>query len=277
MLNRHFSLDDALPSTSATINADFSRTFLGGRFMRTAVISDIHANLEALTSVLNRIRMLHVDETVCLGDIVGYNANPNECIDILRSEKIMCILGNHDIAATGVEEPDSFNPLARTAVLWTRQNLNGTNRRYLIGLQRERSVRDFYLFHGSIHDTNRYILYREDVIDNFHELGRLRYSPEIGFFGHTHVTAVISEQYGIITTSLSHEDLLLERGKKYLINPGSVGQPRDGDPRAAFLVYDDHDRRVTFFRVEYDLRSCQDKIIYAGLPPQLADRLSWGR
>ncbi len=245
--------------------------------MRTAVISDIHANIEALTAVLNRIRMLHVDETVCLGDIVGYNANPNECIDIVRNEEIMCILGNHDVAASGLEEPDGFNPLARTAVLWTREHLTSTNREYLIDLQRERSLRDFYLFHGSIHDTNRYILYREDVVDNFSELARLRHSPTIGFFGHTHVMAVLAEQYGIITTSLSREDLFLERDKKYLINPGSVGQPRDGDPRAAFLVYDDLDSRVTFFRVEYDLRSCQDKIIYAGLPSQLAERLSLGR
>ncbi len=245
--------------------------------MRTAVISDIHANLEALTAVLNRIRLLHVDQTVCLGDIVGYNADPNECIEILQSEKIMCILGNHDVAASGVEEPDNFNPLARTAVLWTREHLTSKNRKYLIDLQRERSVRDFYLFHGSIHDTNRYILYREDVVDSFRELACLLHSPEIGFFGHTHVMTVLSEQHGIITTSLSHEDLFLERGKKYLINPGSVGQPRDGDPRAAFLVYDDLDRKVAFFRVEYDLRSCQDKIIYAGLPPQLAERLSWGR
>ncbi len=245
--------------------------------MRTAVISDIHANLEALTAVLNRIRMLRVDETVCLGDIVGYNANPNECIEILRSEKITCILGNHDVAASGVEEPENFNPLARTAVLWTREHLTSKNRTYLIDLQRERSVRDFYLFHGSIHDTNRYILYREDVVDNFRELAHLRHSPEIAFFGHTHVMTVLSEQHGIITTSLSHEDLSLERAKKYLINPGSVGQPRDGDPRAAFLVYDDLDRKVTFFRVEYDLRSCQDKIIYAGLPTLLAERLSLGR
>jgi predicted phosphodiesterase len=245
--------------------------------MRTAVISDIHANLEALTAALNRIRTLQVDKTVCLGDIVGYNANPNECIDIMRSEKIMCVLGNHDAAASGLEEPDLFNPLARTAVLWTREQLTDENRQHLIDLQRERSVRDFYLFHGSIHDTNRYILYREDVVDNFRELAHLHQSPNLGFFGHTHVVTVLSEQYGIIATSLSHENLFLQPGKRYLINPGSVGQPRDGDPRAAFLVYDDHDRLITFFRVEYDMRRCQDKIINAGLPPQLAERLSLGR
>jgi len=245
--------------------------------MRTAVISDIHANLEALTAVLNRIRTLQVDEIVNLGDVVGYNANPNECIDILRSEKILSVMGNHDAAAAGLEEPDNFNPQARAAVLWTREQLTGENKRYLIDLQRERSVRDFYLFHGSIHDTNRYILFRDDAVDNFRELARLRKSPDLGFFGHSHVMTILIEKDGIIATSLSHDDLFLQQGKRYLINPGSVGQPRDGDPRAAFLVYDDRDRKVTFYRIEYDLRRSQDKIINAGLPPRLAERLSWGR
>jgi predicted phosphodiesterase len=244
--------------------------------MRTAVISDIHSNLEALTAVLNRIRTLRVDEIVSLGDVVGYNANPNECIDIMRSEQILSILGNHDAAAAGLEDPDNFNPQARAAVLWTREQLTGENKQYLIDLQREQFVRDFYLFHGSIHDTNRYILFRDDAVDNFRELAGLRRSSDLGFFGHSHVMTVLMEQDGIIATSLSHDDLFLQQGKRYLINPGSVGQPRDGDPRAAFLVYDDQDRKVAFFRIEYDLRRCQDKIVNAGLPPQLAERLAWG-
>ncbi len=218
-----------------------------------------------------------MDETVCLGDIVGYNANPNECIDILRNENILCVLGNHDAAASGLEEPDRFNPHARTAVLWTREQLTEENRQYLIALQRERSVRDFYLFHGSIHDTNRYILYRNDVVENFRELAHLRQAPDLGFFGHTHIVTVLSEKYGIFATSLNHEDLFLQPGVRYLINPGSVGQPRDSDPRAAFLVYDDRSRKISFHRVEYDLQRCQDKIINVGLPPQLAERLALGR
>jgi len=244
--------------------------------MRTAVISDIHANLEALTAVLNRVKVLRADEIVCLGDVVGYNANPNECIDIMRSEKILSILGNHDAAAAGLEEPDNFNPQARAAVLWTREQLTDENKQYLINLQRELSVRDFYLFHGSIHDTNRYILFRDDAVENFRELARQPRSPDLGFFGHSHVTTILMEQDGIIATSLSQDHLFLQQGKRYLINPGSVGQPRDGDPRASFLIYDDHERKVTFYRIEYDLRRCQDKIINAGLPPRLAERLSWG-
>lgn len=245
--------------------------------MRTAVIADIHANLEALTAVLGRIKTLKADETVCLGDMVGYNANPNETLDILRSEKVKCILGNHDTCAAGMEEPDNFNSLARAAVLWTRAQLTEENRRFLVSLPREERIRDFFMFHGSIHDTNRYILYRDDAVDAFRSLAVLPGPLSIGFFGHTHVRTVLIDRQGILSTSLSHEDLELFSDKRYLINPGSVGQPRDGDPWAAFLVYDDQDHRVTFHRVEYDIRLCQEKIIRAGLPPQLAERLERGR
>jgi predicted phosphodiesterase len=244
--------------------------------MRTAVVSDIHANLEALTAVLDRMQSLKVDDVVCLGDMVGYNANPNEVLDILRKEKVTCILGNHDACAAGLEEPEDFNPLARAAVLWTREQLTGENRQFLAGLTRERHIRDFFIFHGSIHDTDRYILYRDDATDNFRFLAGLPGPVSIGFFGHTHVRAALIEQHGIISTALAHEDLELVPGRRYLVNPGSVGQPRDGDPRPAFLVYDDRDRRVTFHHVEYDMRACQDKIIAAGLPPRLAERLQWG-
>ncbi len=245
--------------------------------MRTAVIADIHANLEALTAVLGRIKTLKADEAVCLGDMVGYNANPNETLDILRDEKITCILGNHDACAAGMEEPDDFNPLARAAVLWTRAQLTEEHRQFLASLPREQRLRDFFMFHGSIHDTDRYILYRNDAFDAFQSLAGLPGPLSIGFFGHTHVRAVLIDQQGILSTSLSHEDLELFSGKRYLINPGSVGQPRDGDPRAAFLVYDDQDHKIAFHRVEYDIRTCQEKIIRAGLPPRLAERLEWGR
>jgi diadenosine tetraphosphatase ApaH/serine/threonine PP2A family protein phosphatase len=217
-----------------------------------------------------------VDDIVCLGDTVGYNANPNEVLDILRSEKAHCILGNHDACAAGLEEPDDFNPLAQAAVFWTREKLSGENRQFLAALPRELLIRDFFIFHGSIHDTDRYILYRHDAKDNFRLLAGLPGRISIGFFGHTHVRAALIEQHGIISTVLAAEDLELLPGKRYLINPGSVGQPRDGDPRPAFLVYDDQDLRVTFHRVEYDMRTCQDKIIAAGLPPRLAERLQWG-
>ncbi len=245
--------------------------------MRTAVISDIHGNLEALTAVLERIKAFKADEIVCSGDMVGYNANPNECLDILRSEKIKCVLGNHDVCAAGMEEPDNFNRYARAAVLWTRDRLTEENKRFLLALPRERRIRDFFLFHGSIHETDRYILYREDAANNFRFLAGLPGPLSVGFFGHTHVKMALIESRGVLSTSLEIEELELSPDKRYLINPGSAGQPRDGDPRAAFLIYDDKDRKVTFHRMEYDIGTCQEKIIRAGLPPQLAERLAWGR
>ena len=243
--------------------------------MRIAVIADIHANLEALQAVLERINALNVDEIVCLGDIVGYNASPNECVDIIRNAKIVSVLGNHDACASGLEKPYRFNALARSAVSWTREHLTEENRLYLLNLPREKKVHDYFLVHGSIHDTNRYLLTRGDAVDNFQLLAGLPGRPMLGFFGHTHVGTAFIDHQGSISSDLSSE-LSLSSGKSYLINPGSVGQPRDGDPRASFLVYDRDDRTVLVFRVEYDIKMCQDKIVRAGLPPQLAWRLEQG-
>jgi predicted phosphodiesterase len=243
--------------------------------MRRAVISDIHANLEALQAVLERIKEQEVEEILCLGDSVGYNADPNECLDILRSMNVTCVLGNHDASAAGLEEPEDFNPLALTAVLWTRERLTPDNKQFLADLPRERKSGSLLLFHGAIHDTDRYLLYREDAVENFRLLAE---TPEvtIGFFGHTHIRAALSSQKGVISFQLVPEELKVQSGHHYLINPGSVGQPRDGDPRASFLVYDDRRARITFHRVAYDIRACQEKILRAGLPPQLAERLAWG-
>jgi len=243
--------------------------------MRTAVIADIHANLEALQAVLMRIEALRADEIVCLGDIVGYNADANECVDIIRTKKVRCVLGNHDACAAGLEEPDGFNPAARRAVLWTRAELTDENSLFLKHLPREQRVGDIFLFHGSIHDTNRYILYMNDAADNFTQLAGMGSSLRIGFFGHTHVRAVLYYFQRAISVELA-SDLKLTEEKRYLINPGSVGQPRDGDPRASFLVYDADDHRVTFNRVEYDIHASQEKIIRAGLPSRLAERLASG-
>ncbi len=243
--------------------------------MRTAVIADIHANLEALRSVLDRIHGLRVDDIVCLGDIVGYNANPNECVDIIRSGKITCIMGNHDASASGIEEPEAFNSLAREALLWTRETLTEINRLFLMNLPREQQVRDFFIFHGSVHNTDRYIRSRNDAIDNFRLLAGLHGALRIGFFGHTHIRTACVKYHGMVSVEESSE-LSLSKDKQYLINPGSVGQPRDGDPRAAFLVHDSIESTVVFYRVEYDIINCQDKIIRAGLPPRLAERLDWG-
>jgi predicted phosphodiesterase len=244
--------------------------------MRIAVIADIHSNLEALQAVLDRIQAVNADEIVCLGDIVGYNASPNECVDIVRDKKVLSVIGNHDACASGLEEPYRFNALARTAIFWTRECLTKENRSFLMDLPREKRAYDCFLFHGSIHDTNRYIISRDDVENNFQSLAGLDRTLTFGLFGHTHVRTAYIDHRGVISQNRSPE-LTLFAEKRYLINPGSVGQPRDGDPRAAFLVYDREDSSVRFFRVEYDIKRCQDRIAQAGLPLQLAERLAWGQ
>lgn len=244
--------------------------------MRYAIISDIHSNLEALRAVLDRIANMKVDATYCLGDLVGYNANPNECIDILRSEGIQCLMGNHDSRAAGVEEPDDFNPSAARAVLWTRGQLTPENRQFLLDLPREIQMDALALFHGSLHDTDRYILTVNDVQEQFLVLRELPVPTRIGFFGHTHVQIAFTLSNGAILIE-QNEIIRSVDDRSYLINPGSVGQPRDGDPRAAFAVYDPDARGISFHRAEYDIRACQDKIIRAGLPPRLAERLAIGR
>jgi diadenosine tetraphosphatase ApaH/serine/threonine PP2A family protein phosphatase len=244
--------------------------------MRYAVISDIHANLEAFTAVLHRIAGLNADRILCLGDVVGYNANPNECVDIIRKEGITTILGNHDAVAAGLDDPDDFNPLAMRAVLWTREALTEENGKFLRGLPRELPVDDLFLFHGSIHDTNRYIMSRDDVRNNFLFMEDIENHPVVGFYGHTHIRSSFSSLSGVISVELGQQ-ITVAPEKRYLINPGSAGQPRDGDPRAGFAVYDATERTIAFHRVEYDIAACQDKVIKAGLPPRLADRLAWGR
>lgn len=240
--------------------------------MRYAIISDIHSNLEALEAVLAKISVLRIDDILCLGDIVGYNANPNECIDMVRRTGIRCIMGNHDSRASGLEEPDNFTPLAKEAVLWTREHLTEESKAFLKNLPRELIVEDFFLFHGSINDTDRYIVDENDVRDNFHRLEQLPNDAAIGFYGHTHVKVALSLQRGRISLE-QDEELKLSPYKKYLINPGSVGQPRDGEPGASFLVYDKFNEKVIFYRVDYDAAATQKKVIEAGLPVELAARL----
>ena len=244
--------------------------------MRIAVISDLHSNLEALTAVLDNIDSLEVDSTICLGDIVGYNADPDRCIGLVQERDIQCILGNHDSRVCGFEEPDDFNSAARRVVLWTRENLSADNLNFLRGLPRKLSFDDGALaIHGWVDDTDRYILTPGDAQANF-EL--LTYEPlpyRLCFFGHTHIQIAYSITEN---TVLSHKEERLKLGEetRYIINPGSVGQPRDFDTRAAFLIYDTEAGEVRFYKTNYDIDGCYRKVINAGLPESFAERLKIG-
>lgn len=244
--------------------------------MRYAFISDIHSNLEALSAVLKQIDFCNIDETVCLGDIVGYNANPNECIEIINGRNIKCVMGNHDARAAGLEEPDDFTYLAKEAILWTRGQLTSQSLAFLKNLPRRLSFSHDKLLavHGSLQNTDEYIFSLQDVAANFALMDQ-ETDANTCFFGHTHIRITYKEMKKSIYPC--YENIItIEEAMRYLINPGSVGQPRDGDSKASFLIYDTSDRKVEFFRISYDIDKACRKIIVAGLPIELAERLTSG-
>ncbi len=242
--------------------------------MRTAIISDIHANIVGLRAFLNAVEGLCIDRVLCLGDIVGYNPWPNECIQIIRERSISCVMGNHDRVAAEIEEPDGFNALAREAILWTRRVLTEEHRNYLAELPDRYSVDDStILVHGSPRDPDEYILTaaiaRENLVFMKDQIG-----ARLGFFGHTHVPGVFDLSTDTISSHLGKR--IIAEGSLCLINPGSIGQPRDGNPGASFLVYDNDERTVEFFRISYDINAVDEAIVREGLPHYLGKRLFLG-
>jgi diadenosine tetraphosphatase ApaH/serine/threonine PP2A family protein phosphatase len=250
--------------------------------VRILILSDIHANLEALEACLAAAPP-H-DRVFNLGDIVGYGANPNEVTERSRELGTVFVRGNHDKACSGVTSLDDFNPIAGLAVLWTQERLKPENLSFLRDLPSGpiSPVEGVQCVHGSPRDEDEYVLMRRDA---YSILGRA--AAPVTFFGHTHVQGGFwiddetDEEGGMelrfsSRTGLQQLTVELRETGKYMINPGSIGQPRDGDPRAAFLVYDTEKREVTFFRVPYDISAAQEKIFAAGLPERLAIRLEEG-
>ncbi|MBI5235451.1 MAG: metallophosphoesterase family protein [Deltaproteobacteria bacterium] len=243
--------------------------------MRYAVISDIHSNLEALCAVLERIDGLAVDKVVCLGDIVGYNANPNECIEIIRERKIVSAMGNHDATVAGLHDTQGFNHLAASAIDWTRMVLTDDNREFLKTLAQGLPIdKRFLCVHGWLNNYFRYITGAQDAKENFDLLekdGNLK----LCFFGHTHVAISYIENEGSVLINMDSA-FTQPKDAVMLVNPGSVGQPRDADPRASFVIYDSVAQSITFHRADYDIQTTARKIIEAGLPERLAERLKLG-
>ena len=242
--------------------------------MKIAIISDIHANAEALDRVLLEIEQRNVGNTICLGDIVGYNADPNPCVERVKQAGIPSLLGNHDAVACGLEEPWGFNVVALTAALWTRNQLTEENKAFLRELP-DQQVMDssFIAVHGAPSDRDTYLFSMEDLRPEFDYLKE--YDVPLCFFGHTHCQGIFSQKGpqapgkdGLFT---------LEEGELFFVNPGSVGQPRDGNARAAFAIYDTERRTVELIRVDYDKKTTAEKISQAGLPMFLAERLMMGR
>lgn len=240
--------------------------------MRFAIFSDIHANLEALEAVLEDAQARAATSYVCLGDVVGYNANPHECVKRIQEMECPIVKGNHDEQASLTESSRDFNELAEHAIEWTRTNLTAEDKEWLRDLRLERQVRDFTIVHATL-DTPAQWGY---VFNNLDAAASFTYQhTTVCFFGHTHVPMAFVRDEGV--RRLIFEQMRIEPGRKYFINAGSTGQPRDGDWRAAYCIYDSEKNVVELHRVKYDLDTAQKKIIKAGLPRLLAERLALGR
>jgi predicted phosphodiesterase len=251
--------------------------------LRLLLLSDIHSNLEALEACLSAAP--DRDAVVNLGDVVGYGASPNEVTARVREMGGTFVRGNHDKVVAGLENIETFNPIAGMAALWNREHLSADHLAWLRELSKGPVTVDSFaamqFVHGAPDDEDRYVVMLEDA------LGTLATSQvSVTFFGHTHIQGLFSLCTGIAEnihpeypTIANKEtwEFQLETGGTYMINPGSIGQPRDGDWRAAFALFDSERRVVTFFRVPYDLRSAQEKIFAANLPARLATRLAAGR
>ncbi len=241
--------------------------------MRFAVISDVHANIDALGPVLERIDQCGVDQIVCLGDVVGYNATPNECADILRERNIPAILGNHDAVACSIEEPWGFNPVALAAALWTREQLSRENLDWLKNLPDALNFGGFVCVHGAPKNHNTYLFSWEDILPHLYFLEEQ--NTPICMIGHTHSPGIFSADGVYSVDNDSRFDLGVD--KCFFINPGSVGQPRDGNPNAAFGILDTESNTYEQIRVSYPVEKAARRVLDAGLPDFLAERLALGR
>ncbi len=240
--------------------------------MRFAIFSDLHGNLEATNAVLEDARAQDCTHFVCLGDLVGYNANPHECVEIVRELDCPCVMGNHDEQAALDLSSRDFNELAEEAINWTRANITEADKQWLADLRLTRQVRDFTIVHATL-DTPGSWGY---VFKNLDAAASFTYQhTTLCFFGHTHVAGAFVR--GETVERVVTERLSIEPGKKYFINTGSVGQPRDRDSRAAYCIYDREENVVRQRRLTYDIAATQKKILRAGLPPLLAERLKQGR
>ncbi|MEK7353170.1 MAG: metallophosphoesterase family protein [Chloroflexota bacterium] len=242
--------------------------------MRYAIISDIHANLAAFIAVLDDIKGRGgVDRVWCLGDIVGYGPDPHECIEALRQIDHICVAGNHDLAAIGKIGTDEFNPDAAASCHWTARQLSSTDIAYLEKLPLVIEEGGFTLVHGSPRDPIwEYLLTTSLARENF-----ALFTTQFCLVGHSHVPLVFtSEASGDYSGRRFLTEISLAGKDRMIINPGGVGQPRDGDPQASYAIYDSNNGLITLYRIPYDIQATQKRMEERGLPTSLITRLSYG-
>ncbi len=239
---------------------------------RVAVFSDIHGNLPALERVLAEIDASDVDFIVCCGDVVGYGAHPNECCELLRARNIPTIAGNHDYAALSLIDITYFNDIAKRSIQWTRKVLKPENEKFLRDLPLSIEVADMLFVHASPRSPEawNYVITLGDARQSFKSFGQ-----RVCFIGHSHTPFVVENLDGDLTCPTSPV-VEVKPGRRYLVNVGSVGQPRDRNPDACLCIYDREKHLLEIRRVEYDLERAQNAIREAGLPAELAERLAYG-
>lgn len=245
--------------------------------MRYLIISDIHGNLEAFQALLNSVKKKKFQKILVLGDLVGYGAKPNEIIDLIKKEKriLKIVRGNHDRVVTNEGQENSFNLPAMAAILWTRKNLSEENSNFLKNLETGPiKVENFLICHGSPMDEDLYVLSDYEAYESF-----IRTKEKLIFFGHSHIPCFFTYEKNNISGFLIKGDYLhlkLKKNIRYLINPGSIGQPRDGNPKLSYLIFDSKSYSITVYRISYDFKTTQKSIMEAGLPIHLASRLERG-
>ena len=241
--------------------------------MRYGIFSDIHSNLEAFNAVITAYKKERIDRYLCIGDIVGYATDVHSCIQLVKNLKAEIVAGNHDWGASGKFDLEYFNPAAKEALIWTSKTLSQSELDFLQNLPLAHSEENFVLAHGTL-DSPEKFYYLNDYDEADRTFSVLK--SEICFIGHTHRPGVFVEaEENLFYKPLAR--VQLEDKKRYIINVGSVGQPRDGDCRAAFVIYDTEAKTVELKRITYDFTATQEKILKAGLPEFLASRLAEGR
>jgi diadenosine tetraphosphatase ApaH/serine/threonine PP2A family protein phosphatase len=239
---------------------------------RIGIFSDLHGNKHALLSVIETLQAAGVGEMFCCGDIVGYGAFPNECCQILREYGIGAIVGNHDHAALGLADMEYFNEIAREAITWTIEQLTEENREYLRALPLRIERDDCLFVHSSPRSPHKweYVLTIGDARVNFEY-----FTQTACFIGHSHQPFAVENVAGRLSCPVP-EHVLVAEGARYLVNVGSVGQPRDRNPSACCVIYDRRDKVIEFKRAPYDVDAAREAIMRAGLPPELGERLKFG-
>ncbi len=240
--------------------------------MKFGIFGDIHGNLEGLEAVLKDMEKQGVTHPVCIGDIVGYGANPNECLQHVQNMNCPVIKGNHDEEASDTGDLKDFNPVAAAAMVWTREQLDTTQKDYLRELPYTMHISNFTVVHASLDSPEQwsYVFNKLEASSNF----TYQMTP-ICFYGHTHVPTIFIRDQKM--TGGFYSKIRIQTRRKYFINVSSAGQPRDGDWRCGYVIYSPEDETVELRRLEYDIVSAQKKIIQNGLPRRLAERLAVGK